>query len=226
MKKVWKIISAVLLWIATAFLSIMVLGTLNHWSCILALLLIVLIIPISPWQRLIKKVLPTFVKIILGVVLFIAFVIALPATEKQQTDGSGGGGTQTTTVAALTTTTTETAKVTTATGSTAGTTTATTEVSATTSLKSTERTTRETTTKKATTKATTAKPKTTAKATVKATTTKQQEKKYVLNTDTRKFHTPSCRHVKQIKEENKATYSGSRNDLISQGYAPCGTCHP
>lgn len=49
---------------------------------------------------------------------------------------------------------------------------------------------------------------------------------YIVNTNTGKFHYPNCRSVKQMKESNKMYYTGTRDDLISQGYDPCGNCHP
>ena len=49
---------------------------------------------------------------------------------------------------------------------------------------------------------------------------------YVLNTNTMKFHYQSCRDVDRIKAENYATFTGSRDDLIAQGYSACGHCHP
>jgi hypothetical protein len=49
---------------------------------------------------------------------------------------------------------------------------------------------------------------------------------YVLNTSTHKFHKPSCGDVDKIDPENYATFSGSRDDVISQGYDPCGHCKP
>ncbi len=49
---------------------------------------------------------------------------------------------------------------------------------------------------------------------------------YVLNMSTLKFHRPSCKDVKRIKPENYATTSTGRNDLIAQGYSPCGHCNP
>lgn len=49
---------------------------------------------------------------------------------------------------------------------------------------------------------------------------------YVLNTNTKKFHYPSCHHTKKIKAENWGESSDSRDALIGQGYSPCGTCKP
>lgn len=49
---------------------------------------------------------------------------------------------------------------------------------------------------------------------------------YILNTNTKKFHYPSCSSVKQMKASNKKEYTGSRDDLIVQGYDPCKKCNP
>ena len=54
--------------------------------------------------------------------------------------------------------------------------------------------------------------------------TDQQE--YVMNTSSMKFHLPSCSSVSSIKDENKATYQGPREDLIAEGSEPCGRCNP
>lgn len=59
-----------------------------------------------------------------------------------------------------------------------------------------------------------------------ATATEPTEQTYILNTSTHKFHYPSCSSVKQMKDSNKQTYTGSRDDLIAQGYSPCGRCNP
>ena len=49
---------------------------------------------------------------------------------------------------------------------------------------------------------------------------------YVLNTSSRKFHLPDCPGTGSIKEKNKDTFTGTRAELISQGYVPCGSCKP
>lgn len=49
---------------------------------------------------------------------------------------------------------------------------------------------------------------------------------YVLNTNTKKFHYPSCKSVKQMSDKNKAYYNGTRDEVIAMGYDPCGNCHP
>lgn len=49
---------------------------------------------------------------------------------------------------------------------------------------------------------------------------------YILNINNQKFHLPDCPSVDKIKSENKQTYTGSRSDLIANGYTPCGSCKP
>lgn len=52
------------------------------------------------------------------------------------------------------------------------------------------------------------------------------ETTYILNTNTRKFHLPTCGSAQKIHDENRETWEGSRDDLIQQGYSPCGQCKP
>ena len=49
---------------------------------------------------------------------------------------------------------------------------------------------------------------------------------YILNTSSKKFHDPSCSGAEDIKESNKEVFTGSREELIAQGYSPCGRCKP
>ncbi|MDD3218709.1 MAG: ComEC/Rec2 family competence protein [Lachnospiraceae bacterium] len=49
---------------------------------------------------------------------------------------------------------------------------------------------------------------------------------YILNTNSYKFHTPTCPSIEKMKETNKEYYTGSRDTLIENGYTPCGWCHP
>lgn len=49
---------------------------------------------------------------------------------------------------------------------------------------------------------------------------------YILNTNTKKFHYPSCGSVTQMKDANKQTFTGSRDDVIARGYVPCKKCNP
>lgn len=52
------------------------------------------------------------------------------------------------------------------------------------------------------------------------------EYNYVLNTNTKKFHLPSCPSINDIKGKNKKQFSGTREDAIAEGYSPCGRCKP
>ena len=54
----------------------------------------------------------------------------------------------------------------------------------------------------------------------------EQGTRYVLNTNSKKFHLPSCNGVAKIQAENRKDFTGSRQDLIDQGYSPCGACNP
>ncbi|MBR5321939.1 MAG: DNA/RNA non-specific endonuclease [Clostridia bacterium] len=49
---------------------------------------------------------------------------------------------------------------------------------------------------------------------------------YILNTSSRKFHNPDCASVDDIVTENKKSYKGTRENLILDGYSPCGKCKP
>lgn len=49
---------------------------------------------------------------------------------------------------------------------------------------------------------------------------------YVLNTNTKKFHFPSCSSVKDIKEKNRQDSTLTRQEIIDLGYSPCGRCKP
>lgn len=50
---------------------------------------------------------------------------------------------------------------------------------------------------------------------------------YILNTNTGKFHLPSCGHAASIKEENRLEITGqTRDQMIQHGYSACGICKP
>lgn len=49
---------------------------------------------------------------------------------------------------------------------------------------------------------------------------------YVVNTNTGKFHLPSCSSVETIKPKNRKDFTGSRDELIQEGYTPCKRCNP
>jgi competence protein ComEC len=52
------------------------------------------------------------------------------------------------------------------------------------------------------------------------------ETSYVLNTNSKKFHYPSCSSAKDISASNKKEVNSTRDALIKQGYSPCGRCKP
>lgn len=49
---------------------------------------------------------------------------------------------------------------------------------------------------------------------------------YVLNTNTKRFHDPSCPSVQETKEKNRKDFYGTREEAIEEGYIPCGRCKP
>ena len=49
---------------------------------------------------------------------------------------------------------------------------------------------------------------------------------YILNTNTKKFHYPNCSSVDQMSDKNKKEVTSSREEIIEQGYSPCGRCKP
>ncbi len=53
-----------------------------------------------------------------------------------------------------------------------------------------------------------------------------RETTYVLNTNTKKFHYPTCSSVDDMKEKNNQIYTGSRDEVINMGYVPCKRCNP
>lgn len=54
----------------------------------------------------------------------------------------------------------------------------------------------------------------------------EQETDYVLNTSSKKFHLPDCPSVDSMSGKNRQEYHGTREELIAQGYEPCGSCNP
>ena len=49
---------------------------------------------------------------------------------------------------------------------------------------------------------------------------------YMLNTNTNRFHDPSCPSVEETKEKNRKPFFGTREEAIQEGYVPCGRCKP
>lgn len=52
------------------------------------------------------------------------------------------------------------------------------------------------------------------------------ETAYVLNTNSKKIHYPTCESVQKMKPSNKKEYTGTIEDLLKQGYVPCKMCKP
>lgn len=49
---------------------------------------------------------------------------------------------------------------------------------------------------------------------------------YVINTNSGKFHLPTCSSVEDMSPSNRQDYVGDRQELLDQGYTPCGICKP
>ncbi|MBO4418565.1 MAG: hypothetical protein J5789_01885 [Oscillospiraceae bacterium] len=49
---------------------------------------------------------------------------------------------------------------------------------------------------------------------------------YIANLNSKKFHRPDCSSVADMKESNKLYFTGTRDELIEQGYQPCKRCDP
>lgn len=78
-----------------------------------------------------------------------------------------------------------------------------------------------TTTQKPTTIAPTPKP-----TTIAVINNNDSSSKYVLNTNTMKFHEPSCGSAAKIHPENREDVTDSRENIIAKGFSPCGNCDP
>lgn len=49
---------------------------------------------------------------------------------------------------------------------------------------------------------------------------------YILNTNTRRSHNPSCQSVASMSEKNNSCFQGTYDEAVSLGYTPCGNCTP
>ena len=49
---------------------------------------------------------------------------------------------------------------------------------------------------------------------------------YVINTKTKKFHLTNCNTTLTIDSKNREHTTKKPEELIAQGYKPCGQCHP
>ncbi len=53
-----------------------------------------------------------------------------------------------------------------------------------------------------------------------------EEKDYVLNTNTKKFHLPTCSSATEMSQANRQDRHDTRENIIADGYEACGKCHP
>ncbi len=49
---------------------------------------------------------------------------------------------------------------------------------------------------------------------------------YILNTNTKRFHLPTCSSCEEMKPKNRQETTLTREELIDMGYKPCGRCNP
>lgn len=49
---------------------------------------------------------------------------------------------------------------------------------------------------------------------------------YVLNTNTKKIHKPTCSSAINMNQSNRQEYTGKISDLLNNGYLACGSCKP
>lgn len=57
-------------------------------------------------------------------------------------------------------------------------------------------------------------------------TDENEQREYIVNIGTKRFHLPDCPSVEDIKEKNKRAYHGTKSELEESGYVPCGRCMP
>lgn len=48
---------------------------------------------------------------------------------------------------------------------------------------------------------------------------------YILNIKSKKYHSPTCSSINKMAEKNKKDYTGTKADLINDGYTPCQICN-
>lgn len=54
----------------------------------------------------------------------------------------------------------------------------------------------------------------------------ETDSEYIINTNSKKFHTTDCGNAASIADKNKEVTNKSRDELISEGYAPAKCCNP
>jgi len=224
--KILRTIGNIILWILDIFFLIMMIGSFISGGTISGILMIVAIIITNP---LILNKIPSLklkATVPISIVLFFISIFTFPNIPDEDVIES-----ETTTTTMITTTTIETEPTTTSTSLTTTTTESTTKATTTeptTTTVITTTTTPEPTTTTVTTTTATPEPTTTVTTTTVLITEANNPvtSSYVLNTSTMKFHRPNCSYVDKIASENYATFDGSHDDVIAQGYEPCKKCNP
>lgn len=54
----------------------------------------------------------------------------------------------------------------------------------------------------------------------------EQAKDYIINTNSKKIHLPTCDGIDKMSDKNKQAYHGYLSELISKGYEACQKCNP
>ena len=49
---------------------------------------------------------------------------------------------------------------------------------------------------------------------------------FVYSINSKKYHLPSCYHVRAMKAETKVEFTGTLSELAENGYSPCKSCKP
>ncbi len=211
-------------WMAFAFFLLLALAYLPYFSGFVAIAAALMVLPLRKWQETLRRVMPKPARIATIILLALLSVFTAPAVESE---------TPTLPTELTQVTTEETTLAPTQEEQTEATILPTEEASQETTVLPTEETVQETTVPpiEETIQATTipATEETTLPPTTEETTTQQpvsEEASYVVNTNTGKFHRPTCSSVKDIKEENRWDYFGTREALEEMGYVACKRCKP
>ena len=53
-----------------------------------------------------------------------------------------------------------------------------------------------------------------------------QVSSYIVNKRSQVFHFPDCLSTEQMAQSNKLYSDKSREELLAEGYSPCGICNP
>ena len=54
----------------------------------------------------------------------------------------------------------------------------------------------------------------------------EQTAGYIVNKRSQVFHSPDCLSTEQMAQNNKLFSEKSREELMAEGYSPCGICNP